>query len=68
LFSYLSPEARVPAGHPLRKIREQHIRRCIPWYDVRRGGKMRGARQGFDYRGIVVDDTAELQAAGAACR
>jgi hypothetical protein len=22
LFSYLSPEARVPARHPLRKIRE----------------------------------------------
>ena len=21
LFSYISPEARVPAGHPLRKIR-----------------------------------------------
>ena len=22
LFSYISPEERVPAGHPLRKIRE----------------------------------------------
>ena len=22
LFSYISPEARVPASHPLRKIRE----------------------------------------------
>ena len=22
LFSYISPEARVPANHPLRKIRE----------------------------------------------
>jgi hypothetical protein len=22
MFSYLSPEQRVPAGHPLRKVRE----------------------------------------------
>ena len=28
LFSYISPEARVPANHPLRKIRESLCAMC----------------------------------------
>ena len=36
MFSYLSPEQRVPADHPLRRIRpmvEVALKALSPWFD-----------------------------------
>jgi hypothetical protein len=52
LFSYISPEARVPPNHPLRKIRalESALARWNParhrpvriWFKTQRNGVLRG--------------------------
>ena len=57
LFSYISPEARVPAGHPLRRIREL-VREVLSELDRGFGQALRERRTSLDPSGAIAERIA----------
>src|SRR6516225_49184 len=54
LFSYISPEARVPANHPLRKIRKL-VRDVLGELNRRLFAALRERRPSFDRAGAIAE-------------
>jgi len=54
LFSYISPEARVPANHPLRKIRKL-VRDVLGELNRRLFAALRERRPSFDPAGAIAE-------------
>src|SRR6266542_6568878 len=57
LFSYIAPEARVPANHPLRKIREL-VRDALGELNRSPGEALRERRPSLDSAGTVTERVA----------
>ena len=57
LFSYISPEARVPAGHPLRKIRAL-VRDVLGELNRSLGEALRKRRTPLDPSGAIAERIA----------
>ena len=57
LFSYISPEARIPASHPLRKIREL-VREVLGELNRSLGEALRERRTSLDPSGATAERIA----------